>query len=536
MDKVLKPDRLELDPISTNDPTISNTFIHWKATFDNFLASLGDGAATDKKKYCVLINYVSPDIYQTISSTDKYEEAMKTLVSLFVKEKNETFARYCLLNRIQKDGESLDSYMIALETLAKDCNFEEVTAVQHRQQSIRTAFISGIKSAQIRQRLLEETKSLDETFKAALTLERALSNSEQYQRGNTSHLTFSAALVPDNGQPHLQTAANDPDCNVLAATNHIQRAQSTRKGGFKSCGYCGLDKHYKLSCPARESTCDNCGKRGHWAKVCRSGKRDNVSNRGVNPSNSHIVNSNLYSNTDNPDVAQQGQGNSYSYRPYLAAISSSSPRSLDKTIVRAKVNNFDSYILIDCGSSDSFVDKAFAMKHNLLLEPCTNSINMASELHSSSTLGACYVNINVMGHTLSNIRLMVLDKLCTDVILGLDILSQHEKLEIHFGGPRPPLSINESPGSLCTLSAAKIDPPPLFSNLSENAHTIACRSRKYSQLEAEFIQNEVSRLLSENIIEPSVSPWRAQVLVTGLNKPKPRLVIDYSKTINKFTQ
>ena len=69
------------------------------------------------------------------------------------KQKNETFARYCLLNRNQKDGESIDSFMIALEALAQDCNFEEVTALVHRQQSVRTAFISGIKSSQFRQRL-----------------------------------------------------------------------------------------------------------------------------------------------------------------------------------------------------------------------------------------------------------------------------------------------------------------------------------------------------------------------------------------------
>jgi hypothetical protein len=530
MDRVLKPDRLDLNPNSTNDVTASTTFTHWKATFDNFLATLGEPAASEQQKYTVLINYVSPELYQTISSINTYAAAIEILKSLFVKQKNETFSRYCLLNRNQKDGESIDSFMIALEALAQDCNFEEVTALLHRQQSVRTAFISGIKSPQIRQRLLEETKSLDDTYKAALTLERASSNSEQYQRYNTPQL-FSSAL-----QVQLENPVDNPDA-VLAATNHNQQANWSQRKGGKACYFCGCDKHYRQSCPARESTCDICGKRGHWAKVCRSGKRTNSTSntaqnsyRGTNSAN-RSVNSNLYnSDPHNSDLAMPG--NSYNY---LAAISSSSPRSLDRTIVRAKVNNFDSHILIDSGSSDSFVDKGFTIKHGLFVEPCTNSIiNMASELHSSSTLGTCSVDINVMGHILNNVRLMVLDKLCTDVILGLNILSQHEKLEVHFGGSKPPLLINESP-AVCTLSAAKIDPPPLFANLSDNAYPIACRSRKYSQLDTEFIQNEVARLLSENIIEPSNSSWRAQVLVTGQDKPKPRLVIDYSKTVNKFT-
>ena len=43
-------------------------------------------------------------------------------------------------------------------------------------------------------------------------------------------------------------------------------------------------------------------------------------------------------------------------------------------------------------------------------------------------------------------------------------------------------------------------------------------------------------MLKEGIIEPSNSPWRAQVVVTKEGNHKKRLVVDYSQTINKFTQ
>ena len=137
MDIILKPDRLDLNPNSTNDVIASVTFTHWKAT-------LGDPAASDQQKFTVIINYVSPELYQTISSIKTYAAAINILKIIFVKQKNETSARYCLLNRNQKDGESIDSFMIALEALAQDCNFEEVTALVHRQQSVRTAFVSTL--------------------------------------------------------------------------------------------------------------------------------------------------------------------------------------------------------------------------------------------------------------------------------------------------------------------------------------------------------------------------------------------------------
>ncbi len=51
----------------------------------------------------------------------------------------------------------------------------------------------------------------------------------------------------------------------------------------------------------------------------------------------------------------------------------------------------------------------------------------------------------------------------------------------------------------------------------------------------QFIKKEIVHLMKEDIIEPSSSPWRAQVLVTGGNKSRKRMVVDYSRTINRFT-
>lgn len=61
------------------------------------------------------------------------------------------------------------------------------------------------------------------------------------------------------------------------------------------------------------------------------------------------------------------------------------------------------------------------------------------------------------------------------------------------------------------------------------------RSRRFSYNNKKFIDSEIKRLLEEGIIEPSKSPWRAQVVITTSENHKKRLVIDYSQTINRFT-
>ncbi|XP_054276624.1 uncharacterized protein LOC128995632 [Macrosteles quadrilineatus] len=64
----------------------------------------------------------------------------------------------------------------------------------------------------------------------------------------------------------------------------------------------------------------------------------------------------------------------------------------------------------------------------------------------------------------------------------------------------------------------------------------AAKVGRYSEEDSKFIKEETERLLKEGIIEPSTSPWRAQVLVVKGETKKKRMCIDYSQTINRFTQ
>ena len=69
-----------------------------------------------------------------------------------------------------------------------------------------------------------------------------------------------------------------------------------------------------------------------------------------------------------------------------------------------------------------------------------------------------------------------------------------------------------------------MSPPPLFENLDPNCKPIITKSRRYSNKDRKFIAEEVERLLSEGIIEPSNFPWRAQVVVTRNEWHKKSLV------------
>ncbi|GFO33886.1 retrovirus-related pol polyprotein from transposon 17.6 [Plakobranchus ocellatus] len=154
---------------------------------------------------------------------------------------------------------------------------------------------------------------------------------------------------------------------------------------------------------------------------------------------------------------------------------------------------------------------------------------MASTNLSSTTKGHCFVALDHHGQIYQSVKLSILQGLCADLILGHDFLSQHDGLQMSFQGSKPTFSV-------CGLSTAKVEPASLFSNLLPECKPIATKSRRFSLPDKQFIDAEIHKLLSEDVIEPSKSPWRAQVLVTSDDRHKKRMCVDYSQTINRFTQ
>ena len=70
------------------------------------------------------------------------------------------------------------------------------------------------------------------------------------------------------------------------------------------------------------------------------------------------------------------------------------------------------------------------------------------------------------------------------------------------------------------MTAMDVKPLSLFFNLTPDCKPIAVQSRQYTSYDAKFTESETQRLLAKGIIEPSTSPWRAQVLVTADEKHK----------------
>ncbi|PIK34785.1 hypothetical protein BSL78_28388 [Apostichopus japonicus] len=492
MERILRPERLETDP---NSNSASKEWAHWIKTFENFVQVLPTPSTGEIDKLSILTNFVSPRIYETISECTTYGAALKILKELYLKPTSEIFARHRLATRKQNAGESLDEYLQTLKALAKECDFKAVTAEQNRNEYIRDSFISGLYSQIIRQRLLENKKlDLQTMFDQARSLEAAQKNSESYSCGST--------IGAENS-------------SVSAAARVSKQSQESLRGASfgapGKCYFCGYKRHPRSECPARDEDCNNCGKKGHFWKMCRSSQNAN-SQRASTASA-------LF---DRPTIASAGT-------------------SLTRSMIEIKVNGKIANCLVDSGSTDSFIHPDLVEKLGLSAKRAELSVRMAATSFEQKSSQKCEVLIELNSQQYPKTQLYIMSDLCADVLLGLDFQIKHERVILEYGGALPPLV-------LCAFADAKldqqgneplvameVDPVKPFANLAADCKPIATKSRRYSADDRHFISSEVQRLLKEGIIEPSNSPWRAQVVVTKNDNHKKRLVIDYSETINRYT-
>ena len=190
------------------------------------------------------------------------------LKTVYVKPTNVIFARHLLATRKQTINETVDQFLHALKLLSKDCEFRTVSANTYIQEAIRDAFISGISSPMIRQRLLEkESLTLPKAVLLVRSLDSAQRNAEVYVAPAPSSNLSAAADASQTttaAYPGFEAGASNMDVNARGAENDpVTAATATYKLTSKAaCYFCGKLGHPRFRCPAKNTVCYKCGRKG----------------------------------------------------------------------------------------------------------------------------------------------------------------------------------------------------------------------------------------------------------------------------------
>ena len=139
--------------------------------------------------------------------------------------------------------------------------------------------------------------------------------------------------------------------------------------------------------PAKNVVCFKCRRRGHFANRCKLKVFKNI--------NARVLNSTLF------------------------AIHKTS-YYLTQASLTAKVVDTEISVLIDSGSSMSFINKDTAKRLNIESNPCFGNVSMATTSLTEKIYVCCNVDITDNGSNYNDVRLSVLKNLCTDILQGQD--------------------------------------------------------------------------------------------------------------------
>ena len=282
-----------------------------------------------------------------------------------------------MATRKKKPEESLRTFMQALLVLSKDCNFSDVTAEEYENEMVRHAFISGLSSHDIRQRLLENNElSLDRAFDIVNFLNMTI----EHSTGDFPLENVSVAAINSSDDISPET--------MNFGTSDTDASPSTCSAVSKTkCYFYGKDYDIRNRCPARDAVCHSCGKKGHFSRVCRS--------RRVTA----------------PKLVSQSSAVSLTSSPSLCMMSAACPRSLLKASLPVMLNGKTLTALVESGSSDSYISSSVSTKLNLNVYPPSHEVKMASSSVRVKSVGFCMVDITIRDTGYASARPNVLETL-----------------------------------------------------------------------------------------------------------------------------
>ena len=129
-----------------------------------------------KKRRAILISVIGSRTYDVLSdlcspnspSSKTYLELSVILKNHYAPKKLVIAERYRFHNCVQKDGESVSTFVANLKRLASTCNFGS-----YLNEALRDRFVCGLRTSNIKKKLLAEDHNFDDALKIALGIDAA---------------------------------------------------------------------------------------------------------------------------------------------------------------------------------------------------------------------------------------------------------------------------------------------------------------------------------------------------------------------------
>lgn len=214
-------------------------------------------------------------LYKTLNPDEENDETVLSILNVLgehcLPQKNEIVDIFNFFTRKQQSNEPFEKFYADLKHLIKPCGFGD-----QEKKLLRAQIVLGIKSKNMKERLLREDISLEKTISYCKSVETAETNIQEMERKVKNTVELNEVVNSDGEQDDEHGQINTVNNMNLAKPGNRNVVQY--KQHRKSCTRCGYT--HDKNCPAYGKTCNKCQKPNHFATMCRT-NRFSSSNKEV---------------------------------------------------------------------------------------------------------------------------------------------------------------------------------------------------------------------------------------------------------------
>ena len=461
------------------------------------------------------------------------DETVDLLKAHYDPKPSKRVQRYHFNNRVQGQNESITDFIAELRRLAQYCEYGA-----QLEDMLCDRLIVGVRDDDLRRKLMTQSDTgFQKAQEIAIAHETAARDASTVTRGTAaSPVTADVHLVRD--QPsHLERRGPQ---QRLSRTSTVPSTPAV--GTSQACAGCG-GPHPRSECRFRNAECRVCHKIGHISTVCRSKtsrrRTDNTSGqRTESGATAHMV-----SDPDYSVFTLSGNG---------VHCSNSNMDEMHRSppiIVPITLDGKSTQMYVDTGADFSCItlscfDELWPKNPRPRLEPFAKQLNAYSG-QPVPVIGKAKVQVTLAGRA-DTLPLLVVNS------AGPNLLGRNWMKALRYSVPQlhavavtelkkstddEQVQLTEEYPSLFAPELGKFTGPPVSIPVNENAQPVFKKARLVPFALRERVENELQRLVDQDILEPvRYSRWATPVVVVNKANGDLRLCGDYKVTANRVTK
>ena len=481
-------------PTSSEKPSIQS-WQRWKITFENhkhiYSVVNSHVTLTDSHWNMIFRQCLGEEGQRhfdamNLSNEQTVSAAMTRFAQLWGVQQNAYAARFHFSRLHQFPGEGVNDFISRIQQAIPECRYQEIPTTKIEEAMQIQCLISGVADSEVREKLLSEDEG-------RLTWIKACDVARQRENLKLQLSSFGKSLE-------------------TVGVHTLRRPRLSTNERFK-CYRCGLEHTSPSECRHKQTKCNNCGKTGHLARVCRSHLLEKTVKSIEETADVHIDG---YNTTLNHVFLTTGRGNVSPYNVQLH--------------IDGKPVSFE----LDTGSAVTIVQK-----HHLNPRTRLKPSEAVLKTYTGEVIdvcGQCSVTVQY-DDQYHQLPIFVVEKAAVN-LLGRDYISKFPNLlrNVHSVQTETLEAVLECFGDV--FDEQKLGK---LRNFEAKLTTVADSTPRFYKPRAlpyalrPKVERELERLEKQGVLVPvQHSDWAAPIVPVMKEDGTVRICGDYKLTVNRF--